>query len=153
MYGEREGGLHVLPHWCFHELPDRSVDFIVNTNSLPEMAAATARGYLDTMKRVLRGKFFSVNQEAGMEAPLTGRQHCLAQLMEEAGGFHLLNRSRYWMWQGYLEEVYAQASTDERSSPPGEHESPELKLNLVSVPVIPRMTNAVAGGPIHHEQS
>jgi hypothetical protein len=32
--------------------------------------------------------------------------------MEEVGGFQLLHRSRYWMWQGYLEEVYARASTE-----------------------------------------
>jgi putative sugar O-methyltransferase len=112
LYGESDGDLQVLPYWCFHELPDQSVDFIVNTNSLPEMAAATARRYLATMKRVLRGKFFSVNQEAGVEAPVIGPQHCLAQLMEEVGGFQLLHRSRYWMWQGYLEEVYARASTE-----------------------------------------
>jgi hypothetical protein len=81
------------------------------------MAAAAAREYLATPKRVRHGTFFFVNQEAGMEAPRTGPQQCLAQLLDETDGLHALQRSRYWRWQGYLEQVYAQASIDEPGVP------------------------------------
>ena len=46
LYGESEGSLQVLPFWRFHQLEPRSIDFVVNTNSLPELPPNTAREYL-----------------------------------------------------------------------------------------------------------
>ncbi|HZT83313.1 MAG TPA: putative sugar O-methyltransferase [Gemmataceae bacterium] len=106
LYGEDEGEVAVLPHWCFGQLPARSVDFVLNTNSLPEMAAETARAYVAGIRRVLRGLFFSVNQEAKAPAGEFGPQQCVAELVAEHGGFATLSRCRWWMRPGYVEEVF-----------------------------------------------
>ena len=53
-----------------------------------------------------RTAFLSVNQEAKAYVPGVGPQQCVAELVDEAGGFERVSRQRYWMRQGYVEEVY-----------------------------------------------
>jgi putative sugar O-methyltransferase len=108
LFGEDSGKVTVRPHWCFDELPDRSADAVVNTNSLPELGEATARAYLAGVRRVLRpgGVFLSINQEAKAVVPGIGPQQCVAELAEETGGLRCESRSRYWLRQGYVEEVF-----------------------------------------------
>ena len=79
---------------------------LVNTDSLPEMGYVTARGYLPEIRRVTARAFLSVNQEAKAVVPGVGPQQCVSELMDEEGGFEVLSRQRYWMRQGYVEEVF-----------------------------------------------
>jgi len=108
LFGEPDAPVRVLPPASFHDLADGSVDYLVNTNSLPEMGAATARDYLATARRVLGGVFLSINQEAQAAVPDGGRQLWLARLM--ADGWRRLARSRYWLRRGYAEEVWASST-------------------------------------------
>src|SRR5204863_578259 len=39
LFGEPERDMKVLPFWTFADLPDRSVDYVINTDSLPEIGA------------------------------------------------------------------------------------------------------------------
>lgn len=100
LFGENGAGMKVSPHWRFADLPDASVDYVVNTNSLPEMGEATALAYLEGAGRVSRGRFLSINQEGGVCG-----QTCVRELAERAG---LRRESRHlcWVEQGYVEEVY-----------------------------------------------
>lgn len=106
LYGERKGSLALFPGWTFGEHADRSADWVINTNSMPEMGADTARDYLREARRVVRQGFFSINMEAKPTAFGYGRQGCVAELVAEVGGFRRTSRSRYWMRNGYVEEVY-----------------------------------------------
>jgi hypothetical protein len=106
LYGEETGKLGVLPGWCFGRIGDRSIDYAVNTNSLPEMGAETARGYLRDIRRGVRKLFLSINQEGKVAVMDYGPQQCVAELVAEMGGFQRLSRSRYWMRHGYVEEVF-----------------------------------------------
>jgi hypothetical protein len=106
LHGEDAGDVRVLPYWKLDDEPAGSCDVLVNTDSLPEMGHATAKGYLPKVRRVTRGVFLSVNQEAKAEVPGVGPQQCVAELVAEAGGFRAESRQRYWMRQGYVEEVY-----------------------------------------------
>lgn len=106
LFGEAAAPVRVLPPGCFHDLPARSVDYLVNTNSLPEMGEPTGRAYLETARRVLRGTFLSINQEAQAPVAGCGPQLWVARLIDQMGGWRRLARSRYWLRRGYAEEVY-----------------------------------------------
>jgi hypothetical protein len=106
LYGEGDGEVRVLPYWTLNAEPAKACGFLVNTDSLPEMGYATARGYLPEIRRVTARAFLSVNQEAKAGVPGVGPQQCVSELMDEEGGFEVLSRQRYWMRQGYVEEVY-----------------------------------------------
>ena len=106
LHGEGTGDIRVLPYWKLRDEPARSCDLLANTDSLPEMGYATAKGYLNEVRRVTRGCFLSINQEAKAEVPGVGPQQCVAELADEVGGLAIRSRQRYWMRQGYVEEVY-----------------------------------------------
>ena len=106
LYGESTGDVRVLPYWALENEPEKSCDGAVNTDSLPEMGRATAAGYLPQIRRAARRFFLSINQEAKAGVPGVGEQNCVAELVEEAGGFAVLSRQRYWLRQGYVEEVF-----------------------------------------------
>lgn len=107
LYGETQGNVKVTPHWFFADVPDNSVDFVINTNSLPEIGRESAKEYVSQIKRALRGKFLSINQEGKLNIPGVGPQNCVAELIAEAGGFQTLSRNLWWMNQGYVEEVFS----------------------------------------------
>jgi hypothetical protein len=107
LFGEDSGSLSILPGWRFDQLADRSVDYVVNTNSLPELGAKTAAGYLQQIGRTTRKLFLSINQEARVAVGRYGPQLCVAELAERQGGFRRISRTKYWMRNGYVEEVYA----------------------------------------------
>ena len=85
-------------------VPDKSIDFVVNTDSLPEMPDDVARGYVDAILRICRGTFLSINQEARTTfGDLT--QGAVRELMSERD-IAPAHRFRHWMEQGYVEEVF-----------------------------------------------
>lgn len=112
LYGETEGTISVNPFWAFDSLPDRSVDLIVNTDSLPEMGADTAGSYIKQIARILSrsGQFLSINQEARASNGGFGLQNSVFELAKELGALCLKSRSLYWMRQGYAEEIYVPAN-------------------------------------------
>jgi hypothetical protein len=73
------------------------------------MGAATARAYVAGIARVLKpgGLFLSINQEARSPNMELGQQNRVIDLVHDHGGLRLLHRSRYWMRQGYVEEVFS----------------------------------------------
>jgi hypothetical protein len=105
LYGESRGDLAVLPFWRINDLVDASVDYVVNINSLPEMDTAIARDYMTIVARIIRHRFLSINQE-GMAPTVGGLQHWVRRMAAEQGTLHCHSRHRWWMEQGYVEEVY-----------------------------------------------
>jgi hypothetical protein len=107
LFGEKDAPVKVRPFWEFGGLANRSVDVVINTDSLPEIGEATGRQYLADIARMIRRYFLSINQEAMAEYPGVGRQLHVNGLAAEQPGLRLLHRQRYWMRQGYVEEVFA----------------------------------------------
>ena len=122
LFGETTGDVQVMPFWHFHNLADNSVDFVVNTDSLPEIGNKTAQEYVARIRRILRGSFLSINQETQTTPELStfgvdttfDPQNRVLDLVKNAGGMQLLSRQPWWMREGYVEEVYA--PLDARSS-------------------------------------
>lgn len=106
LYGEDSGDVSILPGWRFDRIPNRSIDYVINTNSFPEMGRATAIEYLKDIRRSVKKQFLSINQEAKVAVDRYDPQLCVAELMQQVGGFRRLSRSKYWMRNGYVEEVY-----------------------------------------------
>lgn len=110
LYGEDEGAILIEPYWRFDQQPPRSVDFVVNTNSLPEVGSDTGRMYIEQIGRVLRGCFVSINQEGKLPVGTYGPQNCVRELIEESGLLLSVHRARTWLWEGYVEEVFVPAN-------------------------------------------
>jgi putative sugar O-methyltransferase len=107
LYGEDRGEVRISPHWCFANIAGRSVDYVVNTDSLPEMALAVRTEYISQIRRILRGYFLSINQESGIQIDDFDPQGPVGDVVTRDRGFRLLSRNRWWMCQGYVEEVFA----------------------------------------------
>jgi hypothetical protein len=105
LYGEDEGDLAVMPFWRIHDLGDRSVDYVININSMPEMNAEVVRDYIAVIARIVRRAFLSINQEA-MAPAIGGPQQWVHGVVERQGGLVCTSRQRWWMEQGYAEELY-----------------------------------------------
>ncbi len=111
LYGEKEAAIAVKPFWAFEKIPKGSVDYVVNTDSLPEMGHDTANAYIRGIKHLLsdQGIFLSMNQEAQASNAGFGAQNNVAAMIERVGGFRKLGRFLYWMRQGYVEEIFQRA--------------------------------------------
>lgn len=53
----------IYPHFCFHQLPDQSMDMVFNSNSLTEMDEQMVLEYYAQINRVCRGYFMHVNHD------------------------------------------------------------------------------------------
>lgn len=104
LYGETGGNLRIEPYWRLDR--EESCDFVVNSDSLPEMGQATARGYLKTIRSLNPRAFLSINQEAKAHYGGAEPQNCVRELIDSTGGFRTVSRQRHWLRQGYVEEVF-----------------------------------------------
>ncbi len=103
-YGEAPAAIRLLPPPAIGELADGGAALAVNVDSLPEIPEGDGRDYLRQIRRVAP-MFLSINQEAA--APFAGRtQTVVPRLVAEVGGFERVYRFRYWMMEGYAEELY-----------------------------------------------
>jgi putative sugar O-methyltransferase len=113
LYGENRGDVAVLPFWRIRDLAPKSVDYVININSLPEMDAAIAQDYMTVIGRILRRSFLSINQE-GMAANATGPQNWVHGLAAQQDVLTCRSRHPWWMEQGYVEELYETSESPSR---------------------------------------
>ena len=109
MFGEPMGEqtLNVLPYWEMSRLPGRSVDIVVNQESLPEIERANAEAYVADIERATRGLFLSINHESAARVGDQGFEHNLvSDLVAKNGGFHRSYRFPTWIRRGHVEELY-----------------------------------------------
>ena len=99
-------GIKLLSTTAIKELPDDCVDFVVNSDSMPEIPQDIALDYIREIKRICRGKFLSLNQEAGRPHPNGSPQCHVPDLLQQVGSFKRVSRNLFWLRQGYVEEVY-----------------------------------------------
>lgn len=103
-HGEPAAQVTILPG---HALASVAVPFdvLANKDSLPEIAADAAVGYLAWGRSACRAAFYSYNQEAA--APFDDvPQNVVCELVEQVGGFRRVRRDASWLRRGYVEEVF-----------------------------------------------
>lgn len=106
LLGEANAQVQVLPFWRFADWRENSIEFLVNSDSLPEMGYNTALDYVQKISTRLRGAFLSINQEAMAKNSGVGHQNCVNAMIHLNTNLRLSSRSIYWMRQGYVEEVF-----------------------------------------------
>lgn len=108
LYGEQNpsAAVSLLPTWCFEDAT-RQYDFLVNQDSIPEMHADYALGYMRQARRNVRQAFLSINQEARAPQSDSAKQSVVRDLAKQAGGLRPVYRFRHWLRAGYVEELFA----------------------------------------------
>ncbi|MGD0235764.1 MAG: putative sugar O-methyltransferase [Syntrophorhabdales bacterium] len=111
LYGEEEssgeGSIKIYPYWHFESIDKKCFDLTLNQDSFPEVDVRVVNKYLDSMQRNTREFFLSINQEArAWIITLSRAQLFVSSLMRNRADFELVYRFRYWMREGYTEELY-----------------------------------------------
>jgi hypothetical protein len=107
LYGEAEAErtVSVLPYWQCATVPDGAYSLALNQDSFPEVDPSLVAEYFRQIRRTTRGYFLSINQEA--QAPMGSRnQNSVPALLRGNEGFHRVYRGKYWLREGYVEELY-----------------------------------------------
>ena len=104
-YGEPEKRIRLLPPPTIEAIADGSIALVVNMDSLPEIGQPEASTFIREIGRISR-LFLSINQEAQALIPDVGKQIVVPDLVAGVDEFRLVHRFRYWMMEGYLEELY-----------------------------------------------
>jgi hypothetical protein len=106
LHGEtwmRDAFVHVVPPQAIDECGP--VDIVINQNSMPEINAEAAHGYIQWIANNVRGFFYSYNHESlvtgGRFAVLT-----VPELVADTGGLRRVSRNCSWIRPGYVEEIY-----------------------------------------------
>lgn len=101
LYGEEpsENSIKLLPYWECQSLPDNSFSFAINQDSFPEISDNLILEYLTQIKRTVKKEFLSINHECFH--PRTVNNFVL-----QSGGYKKIHRSKCWVRDGYVEELY-----------------------------------------------
>lgn len=101
LYGEapKADAIKVLPYWECENLPDKHFALSFNQDSFPEIARKLVETYLREIRRMTKKHFLSVNHEGNYPKTVACR-------VREAEGYRRLYRFKYWMREGYLEELF-----------------------------------------------
>jgi hypothetical protein len=110
--GHDDVALHGEPPAQVTIVPDHAVasvqvpfDVLANKDSLPEIPAAAAAGYLRWAASACSGVFYSNNQESAAVFEGTP-QNVVCELVAQAGGFSRVRRDTSALRRGYVEEVF-----------------------------------------------
>ncbi len=97
LYGEFpvHNEIKVMPFW--YRDPDKKYYLTMNQDGFPEIAESLVRGYLDDIAKD-SSYFLSINQEA--------QRLKVPALLDGDKRFYKMERSRYWLREGYVEELY-----------------------------------------------
>ncbi len=101
LYGEeaRANSIKILPFWECLNLPNDSFELTINQDSFPEIADNLIYEYLTEIKRITTDHFLSINQE--YFHPRT-----VNYFIRESTGYKEIYRSKCWVREGYLEELF-----------------------------------------------
>lgn len=105
-YGEAPAAIQLVPSHRKQLIDGQSYALAINMDSLPEMERSEALEYLEIASRSSR-RFLSINQEAQGRYRDKGAQMFVSETIAGSGLMRLRSRHKYWMEQGYTEEVYA----------------------------------------------
>jgi hypothetical protein len=97
--------VNVLQYWECVMVPAGTYSLGLNQDSFPEIDQNLVREYLRQIERTTAKYFLSINQEA--QAPMGSRkQNSVPALVRNFKNFHQVYRMKYWIREGYVEELY-----------------------------------------------
>ena len=101
LYGETlsDDDIKILPYWECLSIPDKSMELIVNQDSLPEISDNLINEYLKQIKRITKKYFLSINHECF-------HPRTVFNFVRSSTGYDPVSRSKCWVREGYIEEVY-----------------------------------------------
>ena len=101
LYGEplQKDTIKLLPYWEYYQLEDNQFALTVNQDSLTEIADNLVMTFLDELKRTSRNYFLSINHEYR-------EGYIVKDFARRSGGFHEIYRGKYWIREGYVEELF-----------------------------------------------
>jgi hypothetical protein len=101
LYGEQQetDTIKLLPYWECLELPEKHYALAVNQDSFPEIADNLVMEYLVQIKRMTKNYFLSINHE-------NFDPRTVNKFVKQANGYKKVYRSKYWIREGYVEELF-----------------------------------------------
>jgi hypothetical protein len=101
LFGEPllEDTIKLLPYWEYPKIENDKFSLTINQDSLTEIADNLVMSFLCDIKRTSRDYFLSINHEYH-------KGKVVKDFVRRSGGFHEIHRSKYWIREGYVEELY-----------------------------------------------
>jgi hypothetical protein len=108
LYGERQtpDSIKVLPYWKCLDAADKAFRLSMNQDSFPEIDEDLVRRYLREIGRTTQEYFLSINHEAESNMTPHRRQLNVSAILKDYPDFTRQYRSKYWLREGYVEELY-----------------------------------------------
>lgn len=101
LYGEpqSDNNIKILPYWNCLDLPSEYFHTTLNQDSFPEIADNLLREFLLQIKRVTVNEFLSINHECFYPKTVNN-------FVSHTVGYKKKYRSKYWIREGYIEELW-----------------------------------------------
>lgn len=101
LYGEaiQQNAVRLLPYWECQTQNDSRFAWALNQDSFPEISDNLIMEYLKQIKRTASAGFMSINHECF-------HPRTVMNFTQQSGGFELLHRSKCWVRDGYVEELF-----------------------------------------------
>lgn len=109
LFGEEEkpDTIRIMPFWTCASTPNERFDLSLNQDSFPEIDATLVGKFFHEIRRTTTRIFLSINHEAQSIMTDKTRQLNISAMLRGAEGFRKVSRCKYWLREGYAQEVYA----------------------------------------------
>lgn len=98
-------GISILPSWKCADIEKNAFDIVLNQDSFPEIDKTLLLSYFEIIHKTSKKYFLSINHET--ESPMAEVKHSnVSKILKHDKHFSLLSRSKYWIREGYVEELY-----------------------------------------------
>lgn len=98
--------ISLRPYWEIFDYNTHDRILWFNQDSFPEIEINLCKKYIEKISSTKKSIFFSINQEADNHNAVDANQHSVHSLLSTDINFKLINRSRDFLRQGYIEELY-----------------------------------------------
>lgn len=99
--------ISLRPYWEIFDFDKLEKILWFNQDSFPEIEIDLCKKYIEKISSNKKSIFLSINQEADNHNAVDKNQHSVHSLLSSNKNFKLLNRSRDFLRQGYIEELYS----------------------------------------------
>ena len=99
--------ISLRPYWEIFDFDKTDKILWFNQDSFPEIEIETCKKYIEKISSTKKSIFLSINQEADNHNAVDRNQHSVHSLLSSNENFKLINRSRDFLRQGYIEELYS----------------------------------------------
>lgn len=98
-------GVSILPSWKCADIKANAFDVVLNQDSFPEIDKTLLLSYFEIIQKTSKKYFLSINHET--ESPMADVKHSnVSKILKHNPHFALMSRSKYWIREGYVEELY-----------------------------------------------